>query len=84
MTITQTVYNYLDNLEDGSIISGWSLFNTINSITQKNTYPSTLLHMARDYVKLVGGDLECISVKESKYIFHKGCCTLGRNFYGDK
>ena len=76
MTVTKTVYNYFDNLKDGTIISGWELFNIINSKTGKKTYPSTLLHMARNYADESGGELECISVKESKYKFHKGY-TLG-------
>lgn len=52
MTVTKTVYNYLDTLKDGTIISGWSLFDKINSITGKKTYPSTLLSYARIYCKL--------------------------------
>ena len=31
MSVTKIVYNFLDNLEDGFVISGWTLTNEINS-----------------------------------------------------
>ena len=42
MSVTKIVYNFLDNLEDDFIISGWALTNEINSRSGRNTYPSTL------------------------------------------
>ena len=42
MSVTKIVYNFLDNLEDGFVISGWTLTNEINSRSGRNTYPSTL------------------------------------------
>ena len=37
ISVTKIVYNFLDNLEDGFVISGWTLTNEINSRSGRNT-----------------------------------------------
>ena len=78
MSVTKIVYNFLDNLEDGFIISGWTLTNEINSRSGRNTYPSTLLGYCRAYCDIVGGDWECLDNQKSIYKFHKGSVTLSK------
>ena len=78
MSVTKIVYNFLDNLEDGFVISGWTLTNEINSRSGRNTYPSTLLGYCRAYCDIVGGDWECLDNQKSIYKFHKGSVTLGK------
>lgn len=77
MSVTKIVYNFLDNLQDGFIISGWTLTNEINSRSGRNTYPSTLLGYCREYCDIVGGDWECLDNQKSIYKFHKGAVILG-------
>ena len=78
MSVTKIVYNFLDNLEDGFVISGWTLTNEINSRSGRNTYPSTLLGYCRAYCDIVGGDWECLDNQKSIYKFHKGSVTLSK------
>lgn len=78
MSVTKIVYNFLDNLEDGFVISGWALTNEINSRSGRNTYPSTLLGYCRAYCDIVGGDWECLDNQKSIYKFHKGAVVLGK------
>lgn len=79
MTVTKIVYDFLDNLVDGTEISGWSLTEQINARSGRNTYPSTLLDYCRDYCDIVGGEWECINNQKSIYKFHKGKFTLNGN-----
>lgn len=71
-TISQYVYDYLDSLEDLSVVSGWGLFDIILAQTSIHTYPSTLLRYCRNYCDMVGGEFECIDNQRSKYVYHKG------------
>lgn len=71
MSITRTVYNFLDNL-DNCTISGWELFEKINAITGRKTYPTTLLRMAKAYAEITGGEFYCIDKSKSIYKFEKG------------
>ena len=75
MTITKTLFDYFDSLSE-CIISGWDLFEEIRTRTGKNTYPSTLLKMAREYADISGADFICIDTKKSIYKF-KPCIRLG-------
>jgi len=77
MSVTKLVYNFLDNLSDGVVISGWALTNEINSRSGRNTYPSTLLGYCREYCDIVGGEWECLDNQKSIYRFHKGKITIG-------
>ena len=77
MTVTKIVYNFLDNLSDGFIISGWALTDEINSRSGRHTYPSTLLGYCREYCDIVGSDWECLDNQKSIYKFHKGKIKLG-------
>ena len=76
MTVSRIVYDYLDELVDGTEISGWELTEQINSRSGKHSYPSTLLDYCRDYCDLVGGEWECVDNQKSIYKFHQGCCKL--------
>ena len=76
MTVTEIVYDFLDNLADGTELSGWTLTEEINGRSGRHTYPSTLLGYCRDYCSIVGGNWECIDNQKSIYKFHKGCFTL--------
>ena len=76
MQVNRIVYDYLDNLEDGTEISGWELADKINSISGRRTYPSTILKVCRTYCSIVGGQWECINKSRSIYRFHKGKITL--------
>jgi hypothetical protein len=78
MTVSRIVYDFLDNMEDGFEISGWTLTDEINSRSGRHTYPSTLLGYCRDYCDIVGGEWECIDNQKSIYRFHKGKITLGK------
>lgn len=84
MTITKTVYAFLDSLEDNARISGWELFDIIYKKTNKHTYPSTLLKMCRTYCDIVGGQFECVDKRNSVYIFHKGKFILGNSILNGK
>ena len=83
VNVTKTVYNFLDSLADKTKISGWELFDKINSKTGKHTYPSTLLGYCRDYCDITGGDWECIDRHNSVYLYHKGIFKLNNlTIYG--
>lgn len=75
-SVSSYVYDYLDSLEDLSIVSGWQLFDIILAQTDKHTYPSTLLRYCRNYCDMVGGEFECLDRSKSKYRYHKGAFKL--------
>lgn len=84
MRVNKIVYDFLDNLEDGFVISGWTLTEEINGRSKRSTYPSTLLDYCRDYCDITGGDWECIDRSMSIYKFHKGKFTLNGSFLNGK
>ena len=76
MSVTKTVYDFLDSLPDNYVLSGWALSDEINRRTGRCTYPSTLLDYCRDYCDITGGEWECVDKGKSIYKFHKGCVKL--------
>lgn len=76
MSVKSVVFDYLDNLSDGSIFSGWELYTKINGLTGRSTYPSTLLGYCRDYCSITDSSLECLDNQTSRYKFHKGKIRL--------
>ena len=75
MTVTQAVYRLMDKLPEREI-SGWELFEIVKGYTGKNTYPSTLLQIVRDYADITGADFICIDRKKSIYKYIP-CIRLG-------
>ena len=69
MTITKALYNYLDSFDEQVELSGWQIFDAIRDVTGKNTYPSTLLQMCREYADITGADFICINNQKSLYRF---------------
>jgi hypothetical protein len=63
------VYRYLDKCDSPCIISGLHLQKTINSITNKETYASTILDYVRDYADITGSEFKCIHNQKSMYNF---------------
>ena len=71
MTVTQAVYKVMDKLPEREI-SGWELFEIVKGFTGKNTYPSTLLQMVRDYADITGADFVCVDRQKSIYKYTPG------------
>jgi hypothetical protein len=76
-TLKKIIFNYLDNLTDNIIVSGWELFDYCHSQTMRMHYPSTILKYCREYADITGGEFECMDVQKSIYKFHKGKIILG-------
>lgn len=65
------VYKYLDTVHSPKVFHGWDLQHIMLSITQKNTYPSTLLDYVRDYADETGSNFVCLDKNKSKYKFER-------------
>jgi hypothetical protein len=74
--ITRTLYKFFDTLPETDI-SGWRLFEEMHEMTGKNTYPSTLIQMSRDYADITGSDFTCIDRQKSIYHFKPSGFTIG-------
>lgn len=77
MSVAKIVYEFLDNLPDGFIISGWALCDEMTVRSGRHLYPSTLLGYCRNYCDITGGNWECVDNQKSIYKFHKGVVDLG-------
>lgn len=82
MTVTKTVYSFLDGYKTLDF-TGWWLYENISEITKKCTYPNTLLQMVRNYCDITGATLVCTDAKKSKYHYERNF-ILGNNSYLDK
>ena len=83
MTITRTLYKIMDTLPERDI-SGWQLFDMVSSVTGKDTYPSTLISMARDYADITGSDFDCVDRQKSIYHFKPSGFTIGNSIIWGK
>lgn len=66
LSVRQTLFRYLDSLPECTIY-GLHLQMTINGITGKATFASTILSYAKDYADRSGATFECLKKQESKY-----------------
>ena len=81
LSVRQTLFRYLDSLPACKIY-GLHLQSTINGITGKRTFASTILGYAKDYADRAGADFICTNIKESEYSYVPGCKIAGALDYG--
>ena len=75
-SVRQTVFEFLDNLEGGAIVSGWQIYEHCESVTGRHTYPTTLLNYCRQYADISGAEFVCVDFEKSKYKFTPGFTKL--------
>ena len=76
LSVRQVLFRYLDSLPACKIY-GLHLQSTINGMTGKKTFASTLLKYSSDYCQISGATMECTKRQESEYIFTPGAKIAG-------
>lgn len=74
MTVREAVYTFLDSLKEGEYF-GLMIIETVQAVTRRKVYSSTVLTYCRDYADCSGATFECVHRKESRY-YYKPCCKI--------
>lgn len=80
-SVRQVLFRYLDSLPACKIY-GLQLQSTINGITGKKTFASTILGYAKDYADRSGSNFICTNIKESEYNYVPCVKIAGALDYG--
>jgi hypothetical protein len=71
MTARRVLYRVLDELP-ARVITGRELSIMVNTLSGRDTYPSTLLGYAREYADISAAEFRCIDPGHSIYLFKPG------------